>query len=147
MIILTSSVNLTDVRQTNYWKKHCKFTYFFIKTRLEASITFFFTGRFPSTFIAFYQILEKWKLGITHLWGVWGHPKSMFARNFQFLTLLPPLVHSCLFYMYTPSPPPLPPPPSMYVCFSELCSLMILISNKKWGVKREKKNNFFVNWT
>ena len=39
-----------------------------------------------------------------------GHSKSTLARNFQFLTPLPP----CSFYMY---PRPLP---STYVCFSEL---------------------------
>ena len=73
--------------------------------------------------------------------------KSTFTWNFQFLSLFP-LVFSCSFYMYPPSPQgmfplvsyPLPP-------FSKKSSatLMTLISNKKIGGWKEKKIYFVVN--
>ena len=49
----------------------------------------------------------------------WGHSKSTFVQNFQFLTLpFSPLVHPYLFYMYP------------------------RVENQ--GVKKEKRINFFV---
>ena len=49
------------------------------------------------------------------LFWSWGHSKSTFTQNFQFLTPLP-LVHSCSFYMY----PPNAPSPQTYVWCNKL---------------------------
>ena len=72
-----------------------------------------------------------------------GHSKRMFDRSFLFLMPLP-FVRPCSFYMY---------PLSTYVCFSELptpslkksSTALMIFRMKKRGVKREKRNNFFVN--
>ena len=70
----------------------------------------------------------------------WGHSKGTCARNFQFLTPPPPtFIPVC----FTCTPPPqctftlvsYPPP---HIKRSSTM-LMMLFSNKKLGVKREKR--------
>ena len=84
----------------------------------------------------------------------WGHSKSTFAQNVQFLTALPTFVRPCLFYMYSPSQrafvlvsyPHTPPPPLSPDCTSFCLKKfrdVYEIRMKNRGVKREKRNSFF----
>ena len=70
---------------------------------------------------------------------VMGHSKITSARNFQFLTALPPSVCPCSFY-----------PPSTYVRFSELPPPLSKkfrnvyeFSNEKSETEKREKNQFF----
>ena len=127
---------------------------FFTKTRLEASIKLFFTGRFPPTptFIAFHQILQKWKLGISHLWRVSGSFKKCVRSK---LPVFDP-VSPCLFLFGLHVSHPLPPQCLFalvsYSRFSKkvprrLWRLFRIKNKGGGGMKREKRINFFVNST
>ena len=50
----------------NYWKKRCKFTYFFTK-KIRIFLSGYSSPEDSPTVIVFHQILEKRRLGIIHL--------------------------------------------------------------------------------
>ena len=58
----------------NYWKKHVSLHAFLIELGLKQVEGYSSLEDFPLLLLRF-----------THLWGVWGHSKSIFAQNFQFL--------------------------------------------------------------
>ena len=120
------SVNKTQQKKFQYWKTWLlcmERNNWYLLQHIFYSITQVALTLF---IIKLYFGKLIWKLSISHPTlvksGIRGHSKSMFARNFQFLTHPPPFPSSpCsfLFVLHVPSPSP---PPSMYVRFSELPS-------------------------